>query len=76
VLALPDGLPLPVLCTVGNSPVDQETWGAAIADLPPMQSPITLPWDELPRTATWKVRRNELRRRLLDAEPAGEGRWT
>ncbi|MFE4411167.1 hypothetical protein ACIQFZ_10705 [Streptomyces sp. NPDC093064] len=48
-----------------------------MTDLPPLGEPTVLPLDQLPLTATGKVRRQELRDRLLDgALPYGTGRWT
>jgi hypothetical protein len=55
--------------------VDRD-WEAATADLPPLADPIRLAWDEFPRTATLKIRRNELRERLVGAEPVGKGNLT
>jgi acyl-coenzyme A synthetase/AMP-(fatty) acid ligase len=76
VLAAPGRLPTPVLSTRGDVDVDVETWDAVTADLPPLAEPIRVTWEEFPRTATLKVRRNDLRERLLDAEPVGRGEWT
>lgn len=76
VLAVPDGLPVPVLC-MRDDRLAPEEWARAAAGLPALAEPRIVPWDEVPRTATWKVRRTELRDRLLGA-PAGRGtgRWT
>jgi acyl-coenzyme A synthetase/AMP-(fatty) acid ligase len=76
VLSVPDSLPAPVVSTAGDAPIAAEDWATAAADLPPMQAPVKVGWDEFPRTSTWKVNRNQLRARLFDAEPVGEGSWT
>jgi long-chain acyl-CoA synthetase len=39
-------------------------WEQATRDLDPMSDPVQLPFDEVPRTSTWKVRRPELVRLL------------
>jgi acyl-coenzyme A synthetase/AMP-(fatty) acid ligase len=76
VLSVPGGLPQPVFSTEGDVPVRPGDWEAAVADLPPLADPIAIRWDEFPRTATWKVRRNQLREELVGAGPIGIGRWT
>ncbi|MGV9680573.1 AMP-binding protein [Nocardia sp. NPDC003482] len=76
VLAMNDLPPVPVISTHGEE-IDPARWELAIRDLPKMAEPITIPWTELPRTATWKVRRNELRSRVLGSENMpGTGNWT
>jgi acyl-coenzyme A synthetase/AMP-(fatty) acid ligase len=77
VLAMPDGMPQPVVSTAGDRTLDAAAWESATADMPPMADPIRIAWDEFPRTATWKIRRVELRERLRPgAGPSGLGRWT
>ena len=76
VLGVPDSKPVPVLSTTGDGEIDSADWAAATADLPPLADPIRIAWEEFPRTATWKIARNELRRRLFGAEPLGKGLWT
>jgi len=60
----PDAQPIPVICTSKDLPLDRDRWRAAIADFPQLAEPIQIPWAELPRTATMKVRRIELSRLL------------
>ncbi|WP_285748300.1 class I adenylate-forming enzyme family protein [Lentzea sp. NBRC 105346] len=73
VLGVPGELPIPVV--VGE--VDEAGWRAATADLPPLAPPRVLRWEEIPRTGTGKVRRQELLTRLVgSAETYGTGRWT
>lgn len=77
VLAVPNGKPVPVVATAGNRPIDKDAWHRAVADLPPLESPIHMAWEDIPRTATWKVRRTALRKTLFQgAEPVGLGKWT
>jgi acyl-coenzyme A synthetase/AMP-(fatty) acid ligase len=76
VLSVPGDLPAPVISSEGDAPIAEEDWAAATVDLPPLQPPVSIGWDEFPRTSTWKVNRNELRERLFDAPPIGSGSWT
>ncbi|GAA1105893.1 MULTISPECIES: class I adenylate-forming enzyme family protein [Kitasatospora] len=76
LLAVADGRPLPVLVT-GDGELDGERWRRAVHDLPPLAEPVVLDRDAVPRTGTGKVRRHELRERLLAGTAAfGSGRWT
>ncbi|MET8951161.1 class I adenylate-forming enzyme family protein [Streptomyces sp. NPDC004393] len=76
VLGHANGLPLPVLVTRDGT-LDRAEWRRAVTDLPPLGEPTLLPLHQLPLTATGKVRRQELRDRLLDgAPPYGTGHWT
>jgi acyl-coenzyme A synthetase/AMP-(fatty) acid ligase len=76
IVGVPGRIPLPVVVT-RDGRLDPTAWGRAVADLPPLADPVVLTWDELPRTATGKVRRAELRMRLLGtAATFGTGRWT
>ncbi|GAA1927039.1 AMP-binding protein [Streptantibioticus ferralitis] len=71
VLFLPSpsgGPPLPVVCTVGDQPLDAAAWAEAVAGLPPFADPLHVRWNSVPRGSTWKVRRLELRRRLAAGE--------
>lgn len=76
ILAVPDALPVPILATEDGVPVPEEDWQCAVNDLPPLADPIHLAWGEIPRTATWKVKRNDLRERVLGQRPVGSGRWS
>jgi acyl-coenzyme A synthetase/AMP-(fatty) acid ligase len=60
----PKSEPIPVICTSKDQPLDRDRWRAAVVDFPQLADPIQIPWAELPRTATMKVRRIELSRRL------------
>jgi acyl-coenzyme A synthetase/AMP-(fatty) acid ligase len=76
VLARRDHTPAPVYATYSGAPIDSARWAAAVAGLPLLAEPIHLNWGEIPRTATWKVRRVELRDRLFGESPVGLGKWT
>ncbi|MDQ0685830.1 acyl-coenzyme A synthetase/AMP-(fatty) acid ligase [Streptomyces achromogenes] len=63
-----DREPVPVVCVRGERPLDPERWRAATADLPAMAEPRQWRFEELPMTATWKVKRVEITR-LLTGTP-------
>jgi len=72
IVLLPGGdKPLPVVCTRDDAPLDTRRWLQAVAGLPAMADAIQLPFDQVPRTATHKVRRPELVQQL--AQAAGRG---
>ncbi|MFI6040963.1 class I adenylate-forming enzyme family protein [Nocardia sp. NPDC051321] len=76
VLATPDGPPVPVVCTPDGL-LDQQDWDRAVAGLIELAEPRVLRWADVPRTATWKVRRSGLREQLLgEAMGLGSGQWT
>ncbi len=76
VLGVPGGRPLPVL-VMRDDHIDEQEWQRVSADLPGLDKPRVIPWGELPRTGTWKVRRPDLREQLLGSgETFGTGRWT
>ncbi|MFJ5927220.1 class I adenylate-forming enzyme family protein [Kitasatospora sp. NPDC092948] len=76
LLSVADGRPQPVLVTADGE-LDPQRWRAAVRDLPPLAKPLIVPWDAVPRTATGKVRRHELREQVLaGSSPIGTGRWT
>lgn len=52
--------PVPVVCTRGDKPLDAGRWELAVSGLPEMAGVIRLPFDDVPRTSTWKVRRPDL----------------
>lgn len=62
----PRSEPVPVICTTEDKPLDLDRWRAAVTDFPQLADPIQIPQAELPRTATLKVKRIELSRRLQD----------
>ncbi|SFB98126.1 class I adenylate-forming enzyme family protein [Streptomyces aidingensis] len=62
----PGDEPLPVVCTRTDEPLDMERWRRAAADFPQLAGPVQMRLAELPRTATMKVQRLELARRLRE----------
>ncbi len=70
VLSGPDGTPQAVACTRDDRPVDPARWQAATAGLAALAPPVQMPWEDLPTTATWKVRRPALRDLLAARQPA------
>ncbi|GLW66964.1 hypothetical protein Arub01_52070, partial [Actinomadura rubrobrunea] len=77
VLGVPGRPPVPVLSVEGDRGLDPERWRAATADLPELDEPVLIDWEDFPRTGTWKVRRPQLRERLFGTRLAhGTGRWT
>ncbi|MDX3380421.1 AMP-binding protein [Streptomyces niveiscabiei] len=71
LVAGPAGDPVPVVCTKNNVPLDHARWRRAVRDFPQLSTPVQIPLAELPRTATMKVQRLELARRLRERlEPA------
>ena len=76
VLGLPGRPPVPVLSTTDGA-LDPVAWRRATADLPQLDDPVLIGWEDFPRTGTWKVRRPVLRERLFGTtETFGTGRWT
>ncbi|NJP43336.1 class I adenylate-forming enzyme family protein [Actinacidiphila epipremni] len=63
----PNSEPVPVICTEDDRPIDLDRWRAAAARFPHLADPVQIPAAELPRTATMKVRRVELSRRLQES---------
>ncbi|WP_280887507.1 AMP-binding protein [Streptomyces sp. LBL] len=64
IVAGADREPVPVVCVRGEQPLDAERWRKATADLPAMAEPRQWRFEELPMTATWKVKRVEITRML------------
>lgn len=65
-----DGGAVPVVCTKDDRPLDPVAWRAAAAELPEMAEPVQRRIRDLPQTATTKIKRLELARRL-EAEDRG-----
>ncbi|MFE6778328.1 AMP-binding protein [Streptomyces sp. NPDC057702] len=68
LIPVADGPPVPLVCTRGDLPLDAAAWAAATAGLPPLADPVHCRWDDIPHTATWKVKRGEVARRLAAGE--------
>ncbi|MFE9256709.1 class I adenylate-forming enzyme family protein [Streptomyces sp. NPDC006879] len=65
----PDGTPVPVVSTRDDKPLDPVAWQAAVTGLPPLGEPVQWRLEDLPQTATTKIKRLELAR-LLGAQEA------
>lgn len=77
VLPLDGQRPVPVVSTADDVPLDLGEWRRATADLPALADPVQIRWEDFPRTGTWKIRRVELRERLIPgSKPHGRGSWT
>ncbi|WP_419992782.1 class I adenylate-forming enzyme family protein [Streptomyces boninensis] len=76
VLGDPNGAPVPVVSTHSGT-LDRDAWQRATADLPALAEPRVIDWNDFPRTGTWKVRRFDLRQKVLQSQDTyGTGRWT
>ncbi|MDL2078747.1 class I adenylate-forming enzyme family protein [Streptomyces sp. GXMU-J15] len=65
IIPMGDGGPaVPLVCTRGDLPLDRAAWAEAVAGLPELSPPVQCRWDDIPHTATWKVKRLEVARRL------------
>ncbi|GAA2097224.1 AMP-binding protein [Streptomyces albiaxialis] len=64
------GAPVPVVCTRGDVPLDVAAWREAAGCLPPMAEPVQWRAEELPKTATMKIKRRELERILAERQRA------
>jgi acyl-coenzyme A synthetase/AMP-(fatty) acid ligase len=64
IVAGPDGTAVPVVSVAGDKALDLRRWKQVTADLPPMADPVQWRLEDLPHTATIKVKRLELGRRL------------
>ncbi|MER5771767.1 class I adenylate-forming enzyme family protein [Streptomyces sp. NPDC001985] len=58
------GLPVPVVSTRDDKPLNPAAWRAAVADLPKLAEPVQWRIEDLPQTATTKIKRLELIRQL------------
>jgi long-chain acyl-CoA synthetase len=64
VVADGEGRPVPVIATRDELPLPADRWAEAVRDLPAMAPVVHAPYEQLPYTATRKIRRGELSRRL------------
>ncbi|MET8682023.1 AMP-binding protein [Streptomyces sp. NPDC004647] len=73
VIIIPDrnGKPVPVVCTRGDKPLALAAWTSAVTGLPAMADPVQWRLEDLPQTATTKIKRLELAR-LLGAGDRGQ----
>lgn len=76
VLGDPVGLPVPVI-SLSHGELSDAEWREATRGLPELAEPHFIAWEDFPRTGTWKVRRFDLRERVLKSRATfGTGRWT
>lgn len=62
------GPPVPLICTREDRPLAPQVWKSAVAGLPELAAPVRCRWEDIPHTATWKVRRPEAARLLSAGE--------
>ncbi len=70
IVADPNGTAVPVVSLAEGKSLDLQEWRRATADLPPMAEPVQWRFEDLPHTATIKVKRLELGR-LLASRSSG-----
>lgn len=59
-----DGSPQPILAVNEDKEMDWEQWWKNVSDLPHINEPIIMRYEDLPRTATMKIQRLEMERSL------------
>ncbi|MYT21931.1 long-chain acyl-CoA synthetase, partial [Streptomyces sp. SID7760] len=69
----PDGVPVPVVCTRDDKPLDLIAWKSAVIGLPKLAAPVQWRLEDVPQTSTTKIKRLELARLVAGgAEAAPE----
>ncbi|MCF0233131.1 MAG: acyl-CoA synthetase, partial [Enterococcus sp.] len=58
--------PQPILAVVPGEEMDWDAWWTQVADLPHLNEPIIMAFDEIPHTATMKVQRLQLEKWLKE----------
>jgi acyl-coenzyme A synthetase/AMP-(fatty) acid ligase len=71
IVAGPDGQAVPVVSVKGDQRLDLAAWRRAVVGLPPMADPVQWLHEDLPQTATIKVKRLELARMLASGSQGG-----
>jgi acyl-coenzyme A synthetase/AMP-(fatty) acid ligase len=61
-----DNVATPIVCTKNDEPLDLTAWKSAVAGLPRMAEPVQWKHEDLPQTATTKIKRLELARLLTE----------
>ncbi|HEY0166761.1 MAG TPA: class I adenylate-forming enzyme family protein [Jatrophihabitans sp.] len=64
IVAGPDGVAVPVVSVKGDQSLDLDAWRKAAVGLPPMADPVQWRLEDLPQTATIKIKRLELAKML------------
>ncbi|WP_348921353.1 acyl-CoA synthetase [Enterococcus rotai] len=61
-----DNSPQPILAVDPKQGMDWDAWWEQVTDLPHLNKPIIMDWDEIPRTATMKVQRLQIEKALKE----------
>lgn len=61
-----DNSPQPILAVEPKHAMDWDAWWEQVADLPHLNKPIIMDWDDIPRTATMKVQRLQIEKALKE----------
>ncbi len=67
IVSGPDDRPVTFVCTKADVRLDPQRWAEATHDYDGLSDPVQVGYHELPRTATAKIRRLEIKRRLETA---------
>ncbi|EUJ33706.1 AMP-dependent synthetase/ligase [Listeria floridensis FSL S10-1187] len=59
-----NGTPQPIISVVSGKEMDFDAWYSAVNDLPQLNEPIVMAYEDIPRTATMKVQRLKMERGL------------
>ncbi|HAB0366394.1 TPA_asm: acetate--CoA ligase [Listeria monocytogenes] len=59
-----NGSPQPIIAVHNDGEMNWDAWWKAVSDLPHMNEPMVMKYDEIPRTATMKVQRLQMEREL------------
>lgn len=62
-----NGSPQPVISLADGAEMNWDLWWKNLSDLPHLNNPIIMAYEDLPRTATMKIQRLQLERELLAA---------
>lgn len=63
-----NGRPQPFIAPNKGGQVDMDAWWEAVSELPFLNAPIVLDYDEIPRTATMKVQRLQMEKELQEGK--------
>ncbi|RDX01004.1 AMP-binding protein [Listeria kieliensis] len=59
-----NGTPQPVISVASGEEMDWEAWFEALSDLPQLNEPLVMAYEDIPRTATMKVQRLKMEKEL------------
>ncbi|MBC1434888.1 acyl-CoA synthetase [Listeria rocourtiae] len=63
-----NGSPQPIIAVSEHAEMNWDLWWKKVSDLPHLNEPILMNYEEMPRTATMKIQRLELERSLQSSE--------